>query len=160
MRTQIPNKIYSLFDDLIKEYSQESSKFQSNPTEYIKNSDFIIGGTVNLSSREEYDALKDRKSKGLNVVSQLHKSFVSTSITREIAELLDSSNQLKCEDSEIISTVDSMVFKFLNDLVIDSLPLSEDKAKSLLKSVIEDKLTNLRKSYAFHEFKFPIHVIG
>ncbi|PMM89950.1 hypothetical protein BCS98_06200 [Vibrio breoganii] len=160
MRTQIPNKIYSLFDDLIKEYSQENSKFQSNPTEYIKNSDFIIGGTINPSCREEYDALEDRKSKGLKIVFQLHKSFVSTSITREIAELLDSSNQLKCEDSEIISTVDSMVFKFLNDLAIESSPLSEDKAKSLLKSVIEDQLTNLRKSYALHEFKFPIHVIG
>ncbi|WP_367971382.1 HEPN domain-containing protein [Vibrio scophthalmi] len=149
-----------MFDDLIKEYSQESSKFQSNPTEYIKNSDFIIGGLINPSSQEEYDALEDRKSKGIKCVPQLLKSLLSISITREIAELLDSSNQLKCEASEMIAAVDSIAFKFLNDLVIQSSPFGEDKAKSLLKAVIEDKLIHLRKGYAFYEFKFPIHVIG
>jgi hypothetical protein len=160
VRTQIPNKIYGLFEDLIKEYVQENHKFQSDPTAYIKNSDYILGGQISPSSREDHEVIEVQKSQGFRYFAQLHKNRKSMGLTREIAKLLSTSNQLKCRPSEIDDTVDRISFTFINDLVKQSPSIEEDKTKSILKGVIENKIANLRAGYTFYEFKFPIHVIG
>jgi len=117
MNVQIPNDVYKLFEDLYSEYGKEHALFNEDPIKYIKNSDFIIGGTLGPSSKDEFEEIKRRKDLEIPTVQQFHKSKQTICITRIISDILIRSNQLCCLREEGHDLVDYIAFKYLNELL-------------------------------------------
>ncbi|MBB1274068.1 HEPN domain-containing protein [Psychromonas sp. SR45-3] len=160
MSIQVVKKIYSLFDELISEYIKEKAIFNKDPTQYIKNSDFMLGGTLNPSSKEEFEEIQKRQENDIPTVQQLHKNNRTVQLTNDIAEFLSKSNQLNYLPSEIASSVDKITFDFINRIVCLS-PIPEDsEQKNILKTVIGEHISKVKNESDIYEFRFPVHILG
>ena len=160
MNVQIPNDVYKLFEDLYSEYGKEHALFNEDPIKYIKNSDFIIGGTLGPSSKGEFEEIKRRKDLEIPTVQQFHKSKQTICITRTISDILIRSNQLCCLREEGHDLVDYIAFKYLNELLSITNFRDEAEQKKLLQETISNKIINFKAEFEKYEFKFPVFVMG
>ncbi|MGI2880661.1 hypothetical protein ACRTDO_07580 [Vibrio furnissii] len=160
MNVQISNAVYILFEKLLHEYFNELIKYNENPTEYFKFSEFIFGNTINPTTKTEYDRIEKRDVQGLPVVRQLYKNRETVHITNEISEKIISSNLLLCLPDEVCSLVDSVVFSTISEIFYSEPFPSELEQKNILMDMLKKQVIILKNKFSKYEFKFPIHVFG
>ncbi|MDW6016742.1 HEPN domain-containing protein [Vibrio plantisponsor] len=160
MNVQISNALCMLFEELCHEYFNELMKYNENSTEYLKHSEFIFGNIINPSTETEYERIQKRDNQGLPVVRQLYKNRKTIDITHKIAELIIRSNRLLCLPNEVYNVVDAIVFASTSEILYSEPLPSESEQRNVLKNILKERVSILKKQFYKYEFKFPIHVFG
>ncbi|KJR21415.1 MULTISPECIES: HEPN domain-containing protein [Vibrio] len=160
MKIQVPNKIYPLFDKLFKEYQNEYILYIKEPLEYLKDSIFLLGGSIGCSSEEEHLEIERKIQNKIPVFTQLFKNEKTISTTEEISQLLMKSNQLYCLESEVIHVVDRISYKSINKIISTQPFPDEDEQRNIIESITKELVCDLKKSFRKYKFKFPIYASG
>ena len=160
MNVNVSNDIYNMFSELFFLYIKEKDLFNKDPEIYLKNTPFFLGRTLNPSSKEEFDKINEKKSRGILVCNQLIRNEKTIDITKKISERFIRSNQLCFLPEEGESLIDLIVFNFFNEIVaLKNFP-DEDKQKNILKFIANEQLIKIKSDFQKYEFRFPVYILG
>ncbi|WP_318481623.1 HEPN domain-containing protein [Photobacterium leiognathi] len=158
---------YKKLEILMMELVCSYKLYHSEPKEYFKK---IKENNLILSSINAPDYLLEEISKKWEnnelCIYQLHHSYKSIEIIRELSEIIHKINNVMCVPSELKIVIEEVVYEYSNkdlDGFFDSLvsnARSYEINRDLFHAILNSRISKFKKDFSKYKFHYPVVVFN